>query len=38
MTTQDMKLLPYCELFERIDDPLVLYLALLLHDTGKGVG
>ncbi|MDQ3119613.1 MAG: [protein-PII] uridylyltransferase [Verrucomicrobiota bacterium] len=37
-TTADPKLLPYRELFDRIEDPLVLYLALLLHDTGKGVG
>ena len=25
-------------LFEKLDDPLVLYLALLLHDTGRGIG
>ena len=32
------KLQPYRRLFEKIADPYVLYLALLLHDTGKGVG
>ena len=32
------KLQPYRRLFEKIVDPYVLYLALLLHDTGKGVG
>lgn len=37
-TTEDPKLIPYRELFERITDPFVLYLALLLHDTGKAVG
>src|SRR5437762_5613363 len=36
--TEDPKLQPYRELFEKIPDPYVLYLALLLHDTGKGVG
>ena len=36
--TQDPKLQPYRELFEAISDSYVLYLALLLHDTGKGVG
>jgi [protein-PII] uridylyltransferase len=36
--TEDPKLQPYRKLFERISDPYVLYLALLLHDTGKGVG
>ncbi|MFN2476931.1 MAG: [protein-PII] uridylyltransferase [Chthoniobacterales bacterium] len=36
--TADPKMLPYRELFERLEDPFVLYLALLLHDTGKAVG
>jgi [protein-PII] uridylyltransferase len=36
--TDDPKLRPYQRLFESIADPYVLYLALLLHDTGKGVG
>ncbi|MDQ6625233.1 MAG: HD domain-containing protein [Verrucomicrobiota bacterium] len=36
--TEDPKMLPYRELFERLEDPFVLYLALLLHDTGKAVG
>jgi [protein-PII] uridylyltransferase len=36
--TKDPKLRPYQKLFEAIADPYVLYLALLLHDTGKGVG
>ena len=35
--TEDPKLQPYRTLFEKIPDPYVLYLALLLHDTGKGV-
>ncbi len=38
MTTEDPKLRSYRALFEKTSDPLVLYLALLLHDTGKGVG
>ena len=37
-TTEDRKLQPYRRLFETISDPYVLHLALLLHDTGKGVG
>jgi len=37
-TTENARLRPYRTLFERFDDPLLLYLALLLHDTGKGVG
>jgi [protein-PII] uridylyltransferase len=36
--TEEPKLQPYRRLFEKISDPYVLYLALLLHDTGKGVG
>jgi [protein-PII] uridylyltransferase len=36
--TQDPKLIHYRRLFESLEDPFVLYLALLLHDTGKAVG
>ena len=36
-TTEDPKLVPYRKLFEKLDDPLVLYLALLMHDTGRGI-
>jgi [protein-PII] uridylyltransferase len=36
--TKDSKLQPYSKLFHQLADPYVLYLALLLHDTGKGVG
>ncbi len=36
--TNDPKLLAYRTIFEQLDDPFVLYLALLLHDTGKAVG
>jgi len=36
--TNDPKLVAYRKIFERLDDPFVLYLALLLHDTGKAVG
>src|SRR5881296_3945860 len=36
--TEDPKLIPYRELFERLEDTFVLYLGLLLHDTGKAVG
>src|SRR5213595_2754869 len=37
-TTDNPKLIDYRKLFEQLADPLVLYLALLLHDSGKAVG
>ena len=36
--TEDPKLIAYRHLFEDLEDPFVLYLALLLHDTGRAVG
>jgi len=36
--TNDPQLTPYREIFKRIEDPFILYLALLLHDTGKAIG
>src|SRR5213076_2727113 len=36
--TNDPKLIAYRNILEQFDDSLVLYLALLLHDTGKAVG
>jgi [protein-PII] uridylyltransferase len=36
--TDDPKLVSYRRIFEQLEDPLVLYLALLLHDSGKAVG
>ncbi|HEY4273162.1 MAG TPA: [protein-PII] uridylyltransferase [Candidatus Udaeobacter sp.] len=36
--TDDPKLIHYRKLFEQLADPLVIYLALLLHDSGKAVG
>src|SRR5947207_1166079 len=36
--TENPKLIQYRELFEKLANPFVLYLALLLHDTGKAVG
>src|SRR6201993_2360891 len=36
--TDDPKLIHYRKLFEQLANPLVLYLALLLHDSGKAVG
>src|SRR5437763_6622542 len=38
MRTTDPKLISYRHLFENLEDPFVLYLALLLHDTGRAVG
>jgi [protein-PII] uridylyltransferase len=36
--TNDSKLISYRHLFENLEDPFVLYLTLLLHDTGRAVG
>ena len=36
--TNDPKLIAYRKIFEQLEDPLVLYLTLLLHDSGKAVG
>jgi [protein-PII] uridylyltransferase len=38
MQTEDRKLRSYRAIFEKLADPTVLYLALLLHDTGRAVG
>ena len=36
--TEDPKLAAYKSLFLKVEDPYMLYLALLLHDTGKASG
>ncbi len=36
--TKDPKLASYREIFQKLEDPFVLYLSLLLHDTGKATG
>jgi [protein-PII] uridylyltransferase len=38
MQNEDPKFRSYRAIFEKLDDPAVLYLALLLHDTGRAVG
>jgi len=34
--TEEPRMAEYRKIFQKIEDPTVLYLALLLHDTGKG--
>ena len=38
INTTNPKLIAYRHLFEKLEDPFVLCLALLLHDTGRAVG
>jgi [protein-PII] uridylyltransferase len=38
MHTENPKFRSYRALFEKLEDPFVLYLAILLHDTGRAVG
>jgi [protein-PII] uridylyltransferase len=35
LLTEQKELLGYRDLFQKLEDPAILYLALLLHDTGK---
>lgn len=36
--TDNPKLADYRRLYEKLEDPFILYLAMLLHDTGKATG
>lgn len=35
LTSTDSRMADYRAIFEQLDDPAILYLAILLHDTGK---